>query len=505
MAWRSWGLPIAVLAVLAWLMSARWELPAAAMDEGMLLVYPEQILHGRVPYRDFDTAYGPANPYLLAGVFALADPGILAERAVGFTCRLAILVAVWLLSRRWGATAGAGAMLLAGVFLIPTNLVAYAWLGGLVCLLWAIWLAIEEGRRWRKLAAGLLAAVALLFRPDLGLAVLMPMLVLAWSMPARERKLMAAGAVCGLAPLAWLAIAVGPVRLYQNLFHFPVLHSGRQIPIEPGWMLSLLCLHFAGAGLAAGFGWLALRADPRDARGRTLFALGLCALGCSHQGLQRFDQIHLFFTCFLSIGLLPLAFLTALELRGRPAPHHPLAATAAALLLVTIASPPMIGCLRQAIGFRTGAVTAIAPAAIWNARTFPLRSTREVERLTRCLDAVQRSATPGERLFVGPRALRHPHYNDTFLYHLLPHLTPATYFLEMNPGSVDRPGSQLATDIASADWLILNRDWDALTGATGEPPVAAEEIVRTSFALVCEAGGLSVHRRIAAVAGPPSP
>jgi hypothetical protein len=386
-------------------------------------------------------------------------------------------------------------MLLAGLVLLPTNLVAYAWMGGLAAALWAVALGTADGG-WRKFAAGVLAAGALLFRADLGLAVLLPSVVLAGAMSARERRLFGAGIVLGLMPLAGLAVVVGPVQLYENLFHFPVLHSGRRLPIEAGWMLSLLCLHFAACAFAIGFGWMARRADREDARALTLLALGLCALGGSHQALQRFDPVHLFFTCFPSVALLPLAWLTALGLRSPAGAGRPLPATAVALLLVAVASPPLIGSVRQAIAFRTGAAPSVAPVVAWNARTFPLRSAHEVGKFALCLETVQRHCAPGERLFVGPRDLRHPHYNDTFLYHLLPQLTPATYFLEMNPGSVDRPDSRLVADVASADWLILNRDWDA----RGEGHAGVHEIVLARFDLLHAGAGLEVYRRSARTA-----
>ena len=64
------------------------------MDEGPLLVYPELILKGNLPYRDFETFYGPANIYVLSGVYAVFGPSILAERGTGLGvghthCRLA--------------------------------------------------------------------------------------------------------------------------------------------------------------------------------------------------------------------------------------------------------------------------------------------------------------------------------------------------------------------------------------------------------------------------------
>ena len=109
----------------------------------------------------------------------------------------------------------------------------------------------------------------------------------------------------------------------------------------------------------------------------------------------------------------------------------------------------------------------------------------------------------GERLFVGPHDLRHTFGSDIYLYHLLPQLTPATYFLEMNPRSATRPGSRLAGDVASADWLVLNRAWDECGAAVpGRVPGsdAPNEIVRTQFApaAVFEPFYIYHRRRVAA-------
>ena len=48
---------------------AAFQLPTLGMDEGTLLVIPEQVLKGKLPYRDFETFYGPPNPFLLAVVY----------------------------------------------------------------------------------------------------------------------------------------------------------------------------------------------------------------------------------------------------------------------------------------------------------------------------------------------------------------------------------------------------------------------------------------------------
>ena len=93
-------------------------------------------------------------------------------------------------------------------------------------------------------------------------------------------------------------------------------------------------------------------------------------------------------------------------------------------------------------------------------RRFPFGSHESAQAAQDLLNRINALAHPGERLFVGPADLRRTNYNDTFLYYMLPHLRPASYFLEMNPNSANRPNSRLTADIRTADWLILNRLYD---------------------------------------------
>src|ERR1700730_39673 len=97
-----------VLLVLLIPFSASFDRPANPMDEGSLLVYPELILKGNLPYRDFETFYGPANIYVLSAIYAVVGPGILAERATGLVYRLLIFAAVFCIACRWGLALAAG-------------------------------------------------------------------------------------------------------------------------------------------------------------------------------------------------------------------------------------------------------------------------------------------------------------------------------------------------------------------------------------------------------------
>src|SRR5207249_4182567 len=98
-----------------------------------------------------------------------------------------------------------------------------------------------------------------------------------------------------------------------------------------------------------------------------------------------------------------------------------------------------------------------------NARTVPVPVKSQVEQLSSLLSTIENSTEPGDRVFIGPSDLSNTVYNDTFLYYLVPQLTPASYFLEMNPGTADRPGSRLKSDIATADVIVITNRYDEWT------------------------------------------
>lgn len=493
--------PLAVIGLFLWLASVRIDLPAAQMDEGSLLVYPEQILQGRLPYRDFETAYGPANPYLLAGAYRLFGPGIFVERAVGLLYRVALLAGMIALAWRWGAAVAAGCAAIATIFLLPTNLAAYAWMGGVTCVVWSLWAATSGENPRRRFWAGLLAAVALLFRPDLGPAVVLISAANFLWFNGSERRRFAAGFACGLVPWAVLAGAVGPAALWSNVFEYPVLHNGRHLPLgaQPVWMIRILGLHIAAALLGAGVGAAGLRAERRDPKARVLLAVGVGALGFTHQAVQRLDPTHLFFACFLSIGMLPVVLLAAAERWGSEGTARRLRALAPVAVLTVIGAlgTEIFLSLENAGRRALGLLGHNQHFATHADRFYPVPTRLERAWVEACIETIASQAGPGDRLFVGPRDLRRSCYNDTFLYHLLPKLTPASFFLEMNPGSANRLDSRLAADIASADWLILNPRWDASEPgrASLNGPDAPNLVVQSRFTLVARLGYYEVYRK----------
>src|SRR5688500_6420969 len=52
------------------------------MEEGFMLVFPELLLEGKLPNRDFLHLYGPGSLWVLAGVFKVFGASLAAERVV---------------------------------------------------------------------------------------------------------------------------------------------------------------------------------------------------------------------------------------------------------------------------------------------------------------------------------------------------------------------------------------------------------------------------------------
>ena len=105
---------------------------------------------------------------------------------------------------------------------------------------------------------------------------------------------------------------------------------------------------------------------------------------------------------------------------------------------------------------------------------------------------------PGESLFVGPQDLRRTNYGPTYMYFLLRDLEPASYYMEMNPGTANREGSGLADELRRADWLILTSEWDDWNepnDSTVNGPSEPNEVVRDDFCLRFEHGAYRLYER----------
>jgi hypothetical protein len=495
-----------------------WRAPGAPMEEGFMLTFPELVLKGFVPHRDFLHLYGPGDLWLLAAVYKVAGVSVAAERVVGYLQQLGVAFGVFAVLRwcvpagprgRWLAAAGGATA--AVIVIPPIGLVALAWVGAVALGLWSLNATFAGmSRESARLvgAGGLLGGLALLWRPDLILAVGLSGLVVFLALRGPLRRWYAAGLALGVAPYLFLLAWAGPGNVVEGLFIQPVfdLRGGRRLPLPPSLD------HFDGflqrAGLLAEPPWpfptlrspaqlslwlglillatvvlfLAGRTVVRRTGDRRLVAVALFAAGLLPQAVQRADSTHLAWVSCVPFGLLPAAL--AVLLRGRS--RLWLAALAMPLVMLVVVPDFTWRSYSDYVaeGFgqhRTAGTMRSGDRVFYYGRLDAVRAVNEL------IPVVRRISKPGDTLFVGTGDLRKTPYSEAFLYYLLPELDPATRYIEMDPGVANAKDSGLAHEVAKADVLILSSirdDWNEPNDSNRFGPDEPNRVVRRDFCLV---------------------
>jgi len=511
---RDFVIGLIVVAILFPPLLGRLRLPGAVMDEGSLLVYPELILQGKLPYRDFESVYGPGNIYLLAGTYAAFGTNIFVERSAGLVFRILILAAIFGIARHWGTLVAAGSTLVTGVLLICSELTSYSWIYAIAFALCGLWAIARHDSSWRAWIGGLAGGLALLCRIDFAPALFLSALPIFLAM-SRERKMWyVLGVVVAISPLAYFAVVIGPAKLADTLFWYPIfrLNPARHLPFAAAnpALLRLLWMAIAGAILSIIAG-VALSIPHRTrSAGRLLLGAALLGAGGIPYAVQRLDFLHALFAAIVPVAFAAAALSALCALIKMPLQRWLVTSLsmAAVLLCVRAALPGFDRYFARTLpaAYRFTDVQR-APEDRWeagdpgfgvtrNGRTFFYMNEWDASTTDQILTELQRVSKPGQRLFVGPNDLRRTNYNDTVIYHLMPHLIPASYFLEMNPRSANLAGSRLDRDVATADWLLLNRSWDywAEHNASAEyGSDAANQVVQTDFDVWAESGGYLLY------------
>ncbi len=490
----TWAAIGSVLAVIVLPLRGLYHTTGGTMEEGFMMVFPERMLKGDLPNRDFLHLYGPGALQVLMGWYKVVGVSLESERTFGLMQHLAIIFALFTLARPWGRIAAACVASFAVFYVLtPIGLTAMAWNGGLALCLWSIVFALRartvSNSRRSLIAAGVLAGLALTYRPDLALALGLVYAWYLWRHP-RLRTFMLAFVV-GLLPI-WVHVAlVGPSTAFRGMVIDPVfkLRAGRELPRPPSWRhldgslqaiaelvppwwkppalsapKSLFLWFFAMLIVPIVLVWIAVRLWRRSPtpRAATLLCGALFSVGVAPQALQRPDSTHLSWVTCISFPLLILAVVEYVRDRWpRTTQRQRVTAGVATAVVLTLIVAPLFTFRYYLLHTRVsvGNVQTPFPVSRHGRRFYlgdfgPYLASRDV---IADLDAMSK---PGERLLVGPSDLRRTWYSDAFFYYLFPELTPATYFIEMDPGLANAPGSRLASEVASSDWVILTRFWD---------------------------------------------
>jgi hypothetical protein len=449
--WQRWRTP--VLLVLAALLSGVTLLrEIGPHDEGLMLQAAQRIADGQLPYRDFWWNYGPGQPLLLALPIKLFGPSLLWWRLLRVVVDAVVALLAYKLIRRvttnepialLGWLAAAAAM--AWPATPSPNPIA------LLLVLWALLLA-RDHRLW----AGALCGLAIVFRPEIGIAGAIAVALAGggWAVLAP-----AAGvAVAGLLPFFVAAPGdmwddtVGFLGV-QDLQRLPLRVNPTGIGLDPNKLLELWMplILVVATGLWAL--WAAWR-RPRWA----LPALPLLAVSLAYL-LGRPDEFH----------LIPLAALLAIALAAAAATERAKALQIA--LIVGLALIALHGLERRWGQLVHPPALAGVPAPVADGVRTTAADARDLDGL---LAAIDRLSCPGDPILVAPPHFDQVTVGDPLLYVLADRTNPTRYDV-MQPGIVttEKVQREMIADLERAQPALVVR-WEDPRARAREPNGSAE-------------------------------
>jgi hypothetical protein len=146
-------------------------------DEGLILTGAMRVAAGQVPHKDLYTLYGPAQFYVLAGLFKLFGEVLLVERLFDVLVRALVVTTVYTIASSYcrpPIAAGVSIVTILWLFGLPTHGSNVIPISLLTLISSSLILPVFSGTvsAKRLFAAGTVAGASALFRYDLGVALL---------------------------------------------------------------------------------------------------------------------------------------------------------------------------------------------------------------------------------------------------------------------------------------------------------------------------------------------
>jgi len=443
-----------------WLLAGLWFVAAilagvtlregiAPHEEGLMLQAAQRVADGQLPYRDFWCNCGPGQPFALGALTKLVGPSLVTWRLVRLALDATVALLAFSLARRhaplpWALAAWLGA---AGAMAFPTG--AGPNPAALALGLGAIALA-----RRAPAGAGALAGAAALFRPDLGAAAAVGVLI-ATGRGGAVRALLASTVTAALLYLPFVLLA--PRELLDQTVGFLGVQDLQRLPFpldyaggaDPSKVLELYGPAILIAGLAA---WAVSALARRPSLEE--WALAPLAIAGALYLLARTDELHL---APLAVVLPAMLAIAAAELRR-----------GAARVVLAL---PLLFVIGQAVERQLALVVHPtgdrAPAlAVVDGVRVPEADAEALEATARFVSA---RVPPGAPIFVANPRHDLVRVGDPLLYVLLERPNPTRYDA-MTPGVVTtaRVQREIVADLRSASPALVVR-WVDPTASRPEP------------------------------------
>jgi len=402
------------------------------LDEGYFVQQAVRVLHGQVPYRDFDSLYTPGLAYVHAGLFAvLGGPFLLGPRALSLVARAGVVALLYVLARpvvkhpAWAALPGA--FLLVGFDPAPDRWEPHPGWPSTFFALAAVWLMAGN----HPAAAGAAAALTYLFKQNAGAFIFAALLVQTLPHWRSMATVMTGFAVVTALWLVPLLVAIGGQVTLLASFVGSINQAGLYAPPEPTIVIPILCLL---GGVAT---WRATR-EPR------LRWYVLAGAGLFLTQYPRSDSLHLAW----SAPLLLVVGTVALQ-RVRPL---------AAGVLVAWATFLCVPILQYRVDQVAQATVAIQGIPGANALRVPAQTWSD---LLNTIAEIQHRTAPSEPILVYP--------SSPLLYALSARPNP-TRFDHLNPGAATPVQLQQAIEqLRAADvrLIVVSDYWRHAWGPPG--------------------------------------
>jgi hypothetical protein len=502
------GIDLAVGAILALgaavVLAPAFVAAGSEFDEGILVSFPSLILRGEVPYRDFESFYGPGGAYVVAGFFDVFGTTLGAERAAGFLLRLLLVVAIYWALLAWRRVVAVAGGVIATIVLAAGGVTLDSYPASLAFGVLAIAVAshLVDRRGAGFFVAGMLAGIAGLFRLEAAAETVVALIPFALAWRPRRMLLAVLGLVVGLAPYAPLLIAAGYGKIERNYDDLVATGHARRLPYSLTYSTGRLAEGFALALCLVAVAALAA-CLARLPEARLTVALALLAALQVPFALWRFDAGHVGNAAVIAFATVPAS--AAVLLAAAPARWLPGFRARFGFLIPPLAAVVVVLCL-LGIGYTRDGLVSNARLAFGNlhstlvsykGRDFRVADPVAGRELQQAIALAGRLAPNGGTLFVGPSDLRRMNMNDAFVYYMLPKLRPASFYVEADPPEV-KPGAGLAQDVARSTVLILGKRWNADYEPNGTERYgsnASNEVVRRLFCRRGVFGGYEVLTR----------